>query len=193
MSDNPRQAHTGLALCVLLLLAGLAVFSKAGLTLNQMDFTAPRVGAAAGAPAPLFTLEALSGPPVGLQSLHGQVVLINFWATWCGPCKLEMPHIQALHEQYRHQGLRVLAVSTDHIEGKVAPFIERQGFTFPVLFADGTIEAAYQVRGIPSLFLIDRQGAIRYRQVGFNPAVVPHLRQQVVQLLAAAPKQPTDF
>ncbi|NKB67360.1 MAG: redoxin domain-containing protein [Candidatus Latescibacteria bacterium] len=192
---NRQQTRTGLVLCALLLLAGIAVFGKTGLALVGMDFAVANSGSDSGSgadedvPAPLFSLEAMAGAPVALEELRGQVVLINFWATWCGPCKLEMPHIQALHEQYGDQGLTVLAISTDQYRDKVEPFIKNQGFTFPVLYDDGSAQANYRVRGIPSLFLLDQAGIIRYSQAGYSPAVVPRLEKMVAQLLAATPSQ----
>jgi len=86
--------------------------------------------------------------------------LLNFWATWCPPCRKEMPDLQKLYRQYRDQGLTILAVS-DEPRDTVAPFIEKQGYTFPVLLdPDEKVHAAYSVEGIPKSFLIDRGGRL---------------------------------
>ena len=120
-------------------------------------------------PAPEFQLERLSGGRVKLSDLKGKVVLLNFWATWCGPCREEMPHLAKIYEKYRDRGFEILAITTDEKSDrpKVAPFVEKYGLTFPVLYDDGTAEA-YNVNGIPATVYVDAQGRTRYQTTGFH-------------------------
>ena len=113
-------------------------------------------------PAPDFTLTAADGSTVQLSALRGQVVLINVWATWCPPCRAEMPAIQSAYAEARDEGFTVLAVNMQEDAGTVASFMEEHGLTFPALMdTDGRVSAAYQARVVPSSFFVDRAGVIR--------------------------------
>ncbi|NCC36279.1 MAG: TlpA family protein disulfide reductase [Chloroflexia bacterium] len=139
-----------------------------------------------GHPAPDFTLLDLTGQPVQLADLRGQVVLINIWATWCPPCRAEMPMIQASYEQYRDQGFTVLAVNSGEDAATVAGYMDASGLTFPALLdRDGTVSNAYQARVMPSSFFVDRAGVIRavYR----GPLARSVIAGTAEQLLAEAP------
>jgi peroxiredoxin/YHS domain-containing protein len=118
-------------------------------------------------PAPSFDVKSLVGESVGLASLRGKVVLVDFWATWCAPCVATMPEMQKLHEKYAGKGLSVLGVSIDE-EGakKVKPFIEKRKFTYPILLDDHSTWKAFGVKAIPALFLIDREGRIVKQWIG---------------------------
>ena len=120
-------------------------------------------------PAPDFQLERLSGGTVKLSDLKGKVVVLNFWATWCGPCRQEMPHLAKVYEKYRDRGFEILAITTDEKSDrpKVAPFVKEHGLTFPVLYDDGTADA-YGVNGMPTTVYIDVQGRTRYQTTGFH-------------------------
>ena len=117
--------------------------------------------------APDFTTETLDGRTMVLSELRGQVVLINFWATWCLPCRAEMPAIQQVYEDYRDRGVEVLAVNLSEQDGTVSAFVEELGLTFPVLMdLDDDIGSLYRVRSIPTTFFVDRSGVIREVIVG---------------------------
>ncbi len=123
--------------------------------------TLKRRSPAVRAPAPDFTLPDLDGNQVTLSDLRGQAILINFWATWCPPCRLEMPGIQAVYEQYQDQGFRVLAVDIQEPPDTVRAFVEEMGLTFTILLDEtGAVSQQYQVRGIPTSFFVNRQGTI---------------------------------
>ncbi|WP_165000811.1 peroxiredoxin family protein [Xylanivirga thermophila] len=129
-----------------------------------------------------FELKDLEGNIVKLSDYNGKVVFLNFWATWCPPCKAEMPHMQELHHEYVDKDAAVLAISSTNIElkggddvkrakGGVSKFIERQKYTFPVLLDEDSHIAQrynqiYPLSGIPTTFIIDKEGTIRYVRVG---------------------------
>jgi cytochrome c biogenesis protein CcmG/thiol:disulfide interchange protein DsbE len=113
--------------------------------------------------APDFSLPTLGGGETNLSDYAGQVVLVNFWATWCPPCKAEMPDINAYYEARQDDGLVVLAVNAQEDTATVSSFIEATGFSFPVLLdSDGRVEQQYQVRSFPMTFVIDRDGRVVY-------------------------------
>lgn len=123
-------------------------------------------------PAPGFALRTLAGEPVSLDSLRGRVVLLDFWATWCAPCRRSMPELQVLHERHAAQGLTVLGVSIDeNAEAKVRRFIRAQRFGYPIAIDAATSPAwqAYRVKAIPAVFLIDRAGRVIAQWTGGAP------------------------
>ena len=134
-------------------------------------------GVLTGNLAPDFTLKALSGEQVKLSSFRGQkTVVVSFWATWCGPCRLEMPSIEAFYRHNRSKGVEVLAVSLDQNPGAARTYAERNRLPFPVLIDnDSAIANHYHVGGIPSLFVVDRAGKIRSFHQGLNPALEAEL------------------
>jgi cytochrome c biogenesis protein CcmG/thiol:disulfide interchange protein DsbE len=117
-----------------------------------------------GFPAPDFTLETLSGATTSLAEQRGKVVIVNLWASWCGPCRAEMPAIQRLYDAQREEGLTVLAVhgTFQDSEASARAFTEELGLSFPiVLDRDGEVSHRYQLRALPSTFIVDRKGIIR--------------------------------
>src|SRR5437764_5510064 len=120
-----------------------------------------------GAPAPEVALTDLQGKEVRLSDLRGKVVLLNFWATWCKPCKEEMPAMQAAYDKLRDEGLVVLAVNELEDAQRVAEHVRSHGHTFPVVMDhDNRIANRYGVVGLPASCLIDRQGIVRERVSG---------------------------
>lgn len=115
-----------------------------------------------------FTTPAPGGGTVSLASYRGRVVFLNFWATWCPPCLVEMPAMERLHERLRDKGLVVLAISLDTDgEAAVAPFLKERGFTFPVgLDPQQRVGSLYGVRALPSTFLLDRKGRVVAQALG---------------------------
>jgi thiol-disulfide isomerase/thioredoxin len=117
-----------------------------------------------GKPAPVFTLTDLDGKKVSLAELKGKPVLVNFWATWCGPCQLEMPWFQEFAAKYKDQGLVVLGIDQDDEDmpkDKIAAAVKRLGVTYPILLPSKTIAKEYALGDyLPETFLVNRQGVI---------------------------------
>jgi thiol-disulfide isomerase/thioredoxin len=129
--------------------------------------TASEHGPEIGKLAPDFTLNGLDGQEVSLSDLRGKPVLLNFWATWCGPCRIEMPFLQTIYEKWTGKDLVLLAVNLQEDPGKVRAFIEDAGYSFPILLTSGNeVPLSYNIRGIPATFFIDADGVIRDIKVG---------------------------
>jgi thiol-disulfide isomerase/thioredoxin len=118
--------------------------------------------------APDFTLPALSGDTIRLTAFQGKVVLLNFWATWCIPCRTEMPTLEALHQRYKDAGLAVLTVNMDTLStASVEAFVQEVAVTFPIgLDPSWSTARVYGVLGLPTTYLIDRKGNVVVREVG---------------------------
>jgi peroxiredoxin len=120
-----------------------------------------------GAPAPDFELVNLQGEPITLSELRGGVVLLNFWATWCGPCRVEMPTLQDKYDELREAGFMVLGVNFDESHEAVRASREELGLSFPLLLdPGGRVQRLYNIRGYPSTVIVDEQGVIRIIHIG---------------------------
>lgn len=125
---------------------------------------------APGATAPDFQLNSASGKPVSLSDLKGQVVLINFWASWCGPCRQEMPILDQLYHSYQAAGFTLLGVNVEPSAGDASKFLKSTPVSFPVLYdPNSKVSQLYQVSGMPSTIIVDREGKIRYVHHGYKP------------------------
>ncbi len=119
--------------------------------------------------APDFQLQSLDGQVVSLSSLRGKPVMLNFWATWCGPCRVEMPYIQEVFEdkEWTEQGLVILAINIGESSSTAREFMEDNGLTFTVLLdTDQSVAQHYGIRAIPTTLFIDKNGIIKYREIG---------------------------
>lgn len=137
--------------------------------------------------APDFSLETMSGQQVHLSSLRGQVVIVNLWASWCGPCRLEMPAFKKLHEEYGEQGLVILAVNStaQDTPSAVEAFVAEFQLPFTVLLDyDGTVSRLYKLTALPTTFFIGRDGIISRVIVG-GPLAESTLRAEIESLLSA--------
>jgi peroxiredoxin len=144
-------------------------------------------GVEVGERAPAFSAPDLSGRQVSLDDYRGQVVLVNIWATWCGPCRVEMPSIQALYDRYRDSGFTVLAVSIDQGRGykeRVKEFVDELSLTFPILLdPESRVTRIFRTIGVPETFVIDREGRIVKRVIGAADWDSPSNRALIEKLL----------
>lgn len=125
-------------------------------------------------PAPDFTLVGLDGKKYSLKDFKGKVLLLDFWATWCGPCRKEIPHLKDLHAQYKEKGLRIVGIALDQQgEKAVKPFVESNGIPFTSLLGSSEVVQAYgNIRAIPTTFLIDKKGNIQKVYRGYTEKAV---------------------
>lgn len=153
------------------------VESAAGPSGQAAPVQAPR-GPMVGAPAPDFRLWDLHGDPVTLSDYRGKVVFLNFWATWCGPCRVEMPAMERLYRDFDRRHFEMLAISTDPQGVSVTrPFKESLGLTFPILHdSDYRVGVSYGARTLPMTFLVDRRGMITHRIFGARDWESPEAR-----------------
>jgi peroxiredoxin len=134
--------------------------------------------------APDFTLPSLDGPNLRLQEQRGRVVMINFWATWCAPCRVEMPHLARLYEKYRVSGFTVLAVNIDEDPHKAASLARQLGMRFPVLLdTEKKVSRLYDLSTMPSSVLVDRDGRVRYITRGYRDGYEENYDKQIRELL----------
>ena len=134
--------------------------------------------------APDFTLKSVAGANLRLQEQRGQVVLVNFWATWCGPCRQEMPHLNRIYDKYRSLGFVLLGVNIDDDPRAAAALAAKLGVKFPVLLdTDKTVSRLYDLATMPSTVLIDRDGKVRYLHRGYLAGYEDTYDKQVRELL----------
>jgi peroxiredoxin len=137
-----------------------------------------------GQPAPDFALKSATGENLRLSEYRGEVVMINFWATWCGPCRQEMPLLDDLHKRYSRVGFRLLGVNIDDDARRAMQMVEELGVSFPVLFDDTkAVSKLYQVEAMPVTILLDRAGTVRYIHHGYKPGYEEFYLTQVRSLL----------
>ena len=186
---RPTLSHTRTVRAVLWALCG--VMAAAGLLLNGLPGdllgttrpagppTAPDVGQR----APDLRLPLADGGEVDLADYRGQVLLLNFWATWCAPCTAEMPAIDRVYQAHRERGFAVLAIDVQERDEQVVDFLERLGVTFPsAIDRTGEIARLYRATGLPTTFLIDRDGVIRDVRVG--PLTEAMLEERLAKVLS---------
>jgi peroxiredoxin len=136
------------------------------------------------AAAPDFTLKSSEGRNLRLSEQRGQVVLVNFWASWCGPCRQEMPHLNRLHDKYRSAGFVLLGVNIDDSVETAAQAAQKWGVRFPVLFdADKAVSKRWDVGAMPGTVLIDRDGKVRHLHRGYREGVEATYEQQIRALV----------
>lgn len=170
-------------LYVLILIAGASWIEFSANTIGPAieNVAAPQAGFA----APDFTLKTPTGKIYTLSDFHGQAVLVNLWATWCPPCRAEMPTIEKMYQEYKDQGFMVLAVDMTYQDDAFAivPFTKEHGLTFPILIEEtGEVASAYQMRSLPSSYFINRAGIVTEVVIG-GPMAEALLRTRIEQIL----------
>ncbi len=131
-------------------------------------------------PAPDFTLMDANDQPVTLSDLRGQVVMINFWASWCGPCRREMPMLEQISQRYEPLGFTLIGVNVEENPADGQAFLKERPVSFPVLYdPENDISKLYDVVAMPSTVLIDRQGNIRFQHHGYKPGYENDYQDQI--------------
>ena len=173
-----RVAKT-LALLLVLLVAGVAAAEQPPLG-HKMNPVSPPLA------APGFTLPDMDGEMHALDDFRGKVVMLNFWATWCPPCRREMPSMQRLYEKYHERGLAVIAVNQFEDPDLVFEFTGRLSLepTFPILFdRESRVSEQYRVKGLPTTYLLDKAGRIHFRAIGGREFDHPEVEALIESLL----------
>ena len=130
----------------------------------------PALAGSAGGPAPSFTLVARSGQDVSLAQYKGQVVMINFWASWCGPCRQEMPLLESIYKKYNRMGFTLLGVNVEPDSKAANDWLKETPVSFPILYdKDSKVSKLYDVGGMPCTVIIDRSGKLRVLHRGYKP------------------------
>lgn len=158
---------------LLAILIGIAVFNlysdrkdateieNIGIAVND-DVT----GIAQGEKAPNFTVKTMDGKEVKLSDYEGKKVFLNFWATWCPPCKAEMPHMQSFYDG-EPENVEILAINLEESNAKVSEFVDQYGLTFPILMdEDGTVAGTYEVYTIPTTYVLNEDGTVHQKIIG---------------------------
>jgi peroxiredoxin len=130
----------------------------------------PALAASPSGPAPQFTLAARGGKDVSLAQYKGQVVMINFWASWCGPCRQEMPLLENIYKRYKKLGFTLLGVNVEPDPKVAEEWLKETPVSFPILYdKESTVSKLYDVAGMPSTVIIDRAGKLRMVHRGYKP------------------------
>ncbi len=155
-----------------------------GLLVSAFAATALASSGLEGQAAPDFALKSSTGENLRLSEYRGDVVMINFWATWCGPCRQEMPLLDELYNRYQRVGFNLLGVNIDDDSRKAMQMIEELGVDFPVLFdSKKEVSKLYNVEAMPVTVLVDRDGEVRYVHHGYKPGYEDKYLDQVRSLL----------
>ena len=156
----------------------------ASLALSVLAASSLAASGLAGQPAPDFALKSSTGENLRLSEYRGAVVMINFWATWCGPCRQEMPLLDELYSRYQRVGFNLLGVNIDDDSSRAMNMIAELGVSFPVLFdSRKEVSKLYDVDAMPVTVLVDREGNVRYIHEGYKPGYENTYLDQVRSLL----------
>ena len=135
-------------------------------------------------PAPNFTLKSIDGKNIKLSELSGNVVLINFWASWCGPCLQEMPLLNAIHQKYEPLGFTVLGVNVEENSANARAFLAERGVDFPILLdSKNQVSKLYDVVAMPTTVVVDRDGNMRFLHKGYKAGDETEYRKMVKKLV----------
>jgi peroxiredoxin len=135
-------------------------------------------------PVPDFTLKSRQGDNLRLEEFRGQVVMLNFWASWCGPCRQEMPLMDTIYQQYKDLGFTVLAVNVDENREEAHRFLDKVPVSYPILYdPESQVSEQYNVQAMPTTVMIDRNGRGRFIHYGYKPGYEDDYEAQIRQLV----------
>jgi peroxiredoxin len=155
-----------------------------GLACSVIAATSLAASGLTGQPAPDFALKSSNGENLRLSEYRGDVVMVNFWATWCGPCRQEMPLLDEMFSKYERVGFSLLGVNIDENSSKAMNMVSELGVSFPVLFdTRKEVSKLYEVDAMPVTVLIDREGTVRYVHHGYKPGYEQMYLDQIKSLL----------
>jgi len=159
-------------------------FKRCAMAALVISTTVFAAGGDSSGPAPAFTLNGVTGSPASLSQYKGQVVMVNFWATWCGPCQQEMPLLEQMYKKYKPAGFTLIGVNVDKDAPPVKELLARKPVSFPVLLdPQSQVSKAYHVDEMPSSVIIDRKGDIRYIHRGYKPGDENEYQDRIRQLI----------
>ncbi len=161
---------------ILIALSGMAFSLMLALSVQAEDLSGP---------APEFALKAMDGKTVRLSDYKGQVVMINFWASWCGPCREEMPILEDMYNTYKKAGFVLLGVTIDERVSDAKNFLDKSPVSFPVLLdTKGKVADLYNNRAMPSSYFIDRKGNLAHLHKGYRPGEESNYKSVIKKLIA---------
>jgi len=145
-------------------------FPRAVLAAALLATAWPATATDGAVPAPAFSLASRAGGQVSLADLKGQVVMINFWASWCGPCRQEFPALDQIYAKYRPMGFTLVAINVESEKADAEKFLATTPASFPILFdPDNSVSGKYGVSAMPTTILVDRQGRVRWQHRAYKP------------------------
>lgn len=159
-------------------------FLRLALTLAMFLGTSAVQAEEMNIPAPDFTLESRQGENLRLEDFRGEVVMLNFWASWCGPCRQEMPLMDDLYARYKDLGFTILAVNVDENRDEAHRFLDKVPVSYPILYdPESDVSELYEVQAMPTTVMIDRDGNARFLHRGFQPGYEDDYEKQIRQLV----------
>ena len=160
------------------------MFRSFAFVLLSIAFVVPANASDISGKAPDFTLKSSSGKNLRLSDYRGNVVLLNFWASWCGPCRQEMPLLEAMYKKYKKLGFVILGVNVEQDSSKANAYLSDVSVSFPILYDNNnTASKLYNVSAMPTTVIIDRNGNMRYLHKGYKPGYEKDYKKQVKALI----------
>ena len=141
-----------------------------------------------GRQAPAFEATTLAGQPIAMADLKGRILLVDFWASWCDPCREEFPEFEALYQEFRNRGVEIVAVSVDRKRENAEAFLAKHPVTFAVVHDnDHAIADRFKPRAMPTAYVVDQAGIVRFVHLGYQREYLAKYREEITRLLAEGP------